>query len=299
MCVLCCLTAAAQDRKVAMTFDDLPFAGTALPAEAATINQAILGALRKHHAPAIGFFIGETALKLSPSERETIMRDWTKGAFDLGNHTYSHPNFSDLTLAAFEDDVTKGDNLITPALAAADRKPRWLRFPYNHTGDTSEKHEGIDAFLKSRGEETATCTIDNTDYEFAEVYARALGKNDRTMEDRVKADYLAYTAKEIDYSGTLGATVFGREIPQVMLLHASRLNAAVIETILTMFEQKGYRFVTLAEAQSDRAYSTPDTFVTSYGPMWGYRWAAERGVQVNGRLEPVVPHWIEASLAAK
>jgi hypothetical protein len=26
--------------------------------------------------------------------------------------------------------------------------------------------------------------------------------------------------------------------------------------------------------------------------MWGYRWAAERGVKVNGRLEPEPPEWI-------
>ncbi len=26
--------------------------------------------------------------------------------------------------------------------------------------------------------------------------------------------------------------------------------------------------------------------------MWGYRWAKERGVKVNGKLEPEVPEWV-------
>jgi hypothetical protein len=87
---------------------------------------------------------------------------------------------------------------------------------------------------------------------------------------------------EIDYYAVLHRQVFGREIPQVMLLHANRLNAAVLEDVLTMFEKKGYQFVSLAEAQTDQAFATPETYVSKWGPMWGYRWASVRGVKVDG-----------------
>jgi hypothetical protein len=53
-----------------------------------------------------------------------------------------------------------------------------------------------------------------------------------------------------------------------------------------------YRFVSLQEAQSDLAYQTPDTFISEYGPMWGYRWARELKILVDGRQEPEVPDWI-------
>ena len=43
---------------------------------------------------------------------------------------------------------------------------------------------------------------------------------------------------------------------------------------------------------ADSVYRIPETFVTKYGRMWGYRWAAERGVKVDGRREPVPPDWI-------
>jgi hypothetical protein len=55
-----------------------------------------------------------------------------------------------------------------------------------------------------------------------------------------------------------------------------------MDKLLDIFEQKHYRFVSLDTALSDAAYKTPDTFVTKYGWMWGYRWARELGVQVNG-----------------
>jgi hypothetical protein len=78
----------------------------------------------------------------------------------------------------------------------------------------------------------------------------------------------------------------------VMLLHDNRLNSDVIEQVLKIFENMGYRFVSLDWAQADAAYRTPDTYITKFGPMWGYRWAAERNVKVNGSLEPGPPRWI-------
>ena len=77
-----------------------------------------------------------------------------------------------------------------------------------------------------------------------------------------------------------------------MLLHANPLNADALDEILRLFEERGYRFVTLAEAQSDAAYRVPDTFVTRFGPMWGYRWARQRGIKIDGRLEPEPPAWV-------
>ena len=77
-----------------------------------------------------------------------------------------------------------------------------------------------------------------------------------------------------------------------MLLHDNRLNGDVIEEVLRLFEQKRYRFVSLDAAQSDGAYQIPDTYITKFGPMWGYRWASERNVKVNGGLEAEPPKWI-------
>ena len=42
------------------------------------------------------------------------------------------------------------------------------------------------------------------------------------------------------------------------------------------------------------SHQIPDTYITGFGPMWGYRWAQERKVTVNGRLEPDPPEWVLA-----
>jgi hypothetical protein len=167
----------------------------------------------------------------------------------------------------------------------------------NHTGDTREKHDEIAKFLRKRGYQLATCTMENSDYLFNTGYSRALARGEAAKAENVRVEYLKYTNSELDYYAKLNIQVLGYEPPEVMLLHDNRLNSQATEDILKMFETRGYRFVTLAEAQSDPAYSIPDTYITNYGPMWGYRWAAERGVKVNGRLEPEVPKWIEDASA--
>ena len=85
--------------------------------------------------------------------------------------------------------------------------------------------------------------------------------------------------------------VLGYEPPEVVL-HDNRLNADVIKQVLKIFEEKNYQFVSLDRAQADAAYRTPDTYVTKFGPMWGYRRAAQRNVKVNGSLEADPPKWI-------
>ena len=142
-----------------------------------------------------------------------------------------------------------------------------------------------------RGYQLATCTIDNSDYIFNDAYVQLLVK-DVEGAQRLRAEYLTYTSQEIDYYAALNKLVFGYEPPQVMLLHDNRLNADVIDQVLKAFEEKNYHFVSLDAAQTDAAYRTPETYITKFGPMWGYRWARERNVKVNGSLEPEPPKWI-------
>jgi peptidoglycan/xylan/chitin deacetylase (PgdA/CDA1 family) len=292
------LRAFAQGRHVAFTVDDLPYAvgdSRALsPSDttaAAAVNQKLVTALRQHHVPVTGFVIQRSVEELGVAVGTHILANWTRGAFDLGNHTYSHPDINRLSLAQIEDEINRGEASILPLMKLAGKKLQFFRFPMNHTGETRERHDQVAAFLSQRGYRLAPCTIDNSDYLFNVAYVRMLSEHDSAAA-RLRAAYLSYTSAEIDYYAALGRQVFGYEPPEIMLLHDNRLNADVINELLALVEQKHYTFVSLNDALSDSAYRTPDTYVTSYGPMWGYRWAAERGVKVNGRLEPEPPEWI-------
>ena len=94
----------AQVRTVAVTVDDLPYAGGesasgSVTAAAKEINRKLLAALRHHRAPVTGFVVQKSVEELGLQAGTKILREWTKGEFDLGNHTYSHPDINELTPA--------------------------------------------------------------------------------------------------------------------------------------------------------------------------------------------------------
>ncbi len=266
-------------------------AGDASQAE--IVNRRLLAAFRAHHIPVTGFVIQKRVESLGPAGLH-ILQQWTREGFDLGNHTYSHADINDLSIEQIQDEIVRGELTIGPLMKDAGKKLRFFRFPMSHTGDTKAKHDAIAEFLLQRGYELAACTIDTSDYVFNQAYVRMLASHDAVSARRLRRDYLAYTDAEIDYYAGLNLQVFGYAPPEVMLLHDNRLNADVIEQVLKLFSQKLYTFVSLASAQSDAAYRAPDTYITKFGPMWGYRWAVERKIKVDGRLEPDPPKWISA-----
>jgi peptidoglycan/xylan/chitin deacetylase (PgdA/CDA1 family) len=300
LAVLSATFLAAQSRTVALTIDDLPFVKSAQNSgpptltakQAAAANRKVLNALVRHHVPVTGFVIQRGVDDLGTAAGTAILRDWVRRGFDLANHTYQHPDFDDLTVEQFEDQVLRGEATFVPLMKSAGRQPQFFRFPFNHTGDTEGKHDALAAFLKQHGYRLAPCTIETSDWMFAAAYGLMLAAHDKAPAARLRSDYLAFTAAQIDYFNDLNKQVLGYDPPQIMLIHDNQLNADVIEDLLAIFEKKQFHFVSLAEAEADPVYQGPDTFFTKYGPMWGYRWARERNVKVDGSLEPEPPKWV-------
>jgi hypothetical protein len=197
-----------------------------------------------------------------------------------------------LTEAQFEDEVVHGEKTFLPLMQAAGRTSKFMRFPFNHTGDTKEKHDAAAAFLAQRGYRTAPCTIEDEDWLFNAAYFQAQLRKDKAMVAKVRAAYLEYAAAEIDYYTDLNKQVLGYEPPHILLIHDNPLNADVVDELLALLERRGYTFVSLTQAEADPVYQAPETFVIKYGPMWAYRWAQERHVEVDGSKEPEAPAWI-------
>jgi len=295
-----CSRMPAQRRTVAITVDDLPYVtedAKKAPSDesrmAQEMNRKLLEAFSRHRVPVTGFVIEQGVRELGASGAE-VLKQWVLQGFDLGNHTESHPDINVLSVPRVEEEIVGGERTFVPLMRAAGRNVEFFRFPMNHTGDTKAKHDAIAAFLSAHGYKVAACTIDNSDYLFNAAYLRILAKNDGEAATRLRREYLNYTSLEIDYYASLNKLVLGYEPPQVMVLHDNRLNGDTIGSVLRLFERKGYAFVSLGTAQSDAAYSIPDTYITEYGPMWGYRWAKEKNVHLNGRLEPDPPGWVLA-----
>jgi peptidoglycan/xylan/chitin deacetylase (PgdA/CDA1 family) len=285
-----------RSRAMALTFDDLPFvaAGEAYFPAATRTTSSLLKVLRQHRAPAIGF-VNEGQLDAGSerrSAREALLQEWMDAGMSLGNHTYAHRDFNTQTIDAFKEDIIKGEPTIKRLMAARVSPPLFFRHPMTHTGDTKEKKDAIDAFLAARGYRIAPHTIENSDFIFNVVYVRAMAAGDGALAGRVRDAYLDLTMAATAFAEKTSQTIFKRDIPQTLLLHANVITADSLETLLSRFEGRGYRFITLEEAMADPAYATPDTMVSAFGPTWFWRWARTLGVRVSPEGDPDVPAWV-------
>src|SRR6185369_9586207 len=123
-------------------------------------------------------------------------------------------------------------------------------------------------------------------------YVQAKFKKDETLAKRLREDYLNFTFAATDFAEKVSPQIFGREIPQILLIHANDLNADCLDEMLKRYEARGYRFITLDEVMHAPAYQTKDTMVSNYGPTWLVRWSQSLGLKTSFKDDPDPPKWV-------
>jgi peptidoglycan/xylan/chitin deacetylase (PgdA/CDA1 family) len=254
------LQPAPQRRTIALTFDDLPYVDAASQTadglvRARRVTDTILRVLDAHQAPAVGFV---TENKLSGADRDAriaLLERWIEAGAVLGNHTYSHPDFNALSIEAFEKEILDGEVVTRRLMKTREPYPLFFRHPQTHTGDTPAKKEAIERFLAGRV-------------------------------------YLDFAVEATAFAERVAPEMFGRDIPQTLLVHANDITADTLDDLLDQLERRGYRFVSLEDAMRDAAYGTPDTLVSRFGPTWLWRWRESLGLKVSFKGDPEVPQWV-------
>jgi len=281
------------DRQVAVTIDDLP-AGMAdrLPASDITaMTTKLLGTLRDQKIPVVGFVNEKKLYKLGEvDERIKALQMWLDYGFELGNHTFSHMSLNQRELKDWEDDVVQGESVTRMLLTQRKMKLRYFRHPYLDTGRDLETRRKAEEFLTQRGYRIAPITLDGWDWAFAGIYEDAKKRNDTALQQQIVKDYLAYHDAVFAYSEQQSAKLVGYEPKQILLLHASNLEADHIGELLDVLRKRGYRFIPLQDALSDSAYSLSDTYVGEEGTGWIDHWAITQGKIPQGA--PVFPQWV-------
>lgn len=289
-------SAQAEQRQVAVTIDDLPVVSTRADLKnRREITKKLLAHIKKAHVPAIGF-VNENKLYAAGEKRDEaqidLLRMWLDARLELGNHTFSHMSLHDNPLETYQANITKGEIITKELLAAKGMKMRYFRHPYLWTGLTPEIKAQLGSFLSANGYTIAPVTIDNSDYIFARAYDNAFDKGDKKLMRAIGAAYVPYIEAKTDYWERQSKKIFGREIRQILLLHANFINADYFDDLARMYKKRGYRFVTLEDALKDEAYKLPDNFVRRNGISWLHRWALDKGRENILPDEPKVPEFV-------
>jgi peptidoglycan/xylan/chitin deacetylase (PgdA/CDA1 family) len=299
--LLCCISLlafapfafAASKREVAITVDDLPVAQSG-PSACRFGNLQIqtlrmLEQFLRQKAPITAFVVAGACPDLTDGDRRTVLKLWQDAGAELGSNTYSPLDLSKEDPAAYEADILKADQTLRPLLGG--RPIRYFRYPMLHTGPTPEIKARIAKFIASHGYTNAPVTFDNGDWMFASVYSDAIAKGNMELMAHVKDEYVRYMESVVDFFEQRSLEVVGRDIPQIMLIHANRLNADMVGDLLLMMKHRGYRFISLDQALKDPAYQLPENYAGPNGISWIHRWSMAKGMP--DRSEPPEPRWLK------
>ncbi len=278
--------------------DDLPLniAAKVNNKELRRVTLRLLEQVDKYGIP-VTAFVNEEKLIVDgwrDAERVKLLKLWLDQGIDLGNHTFAHKSQNQVPVAEAKEDILKGERTIKELLAAKGTVPKFFRHPYLQTGRDSMTRTTITSFLDSLGYTIAPVTIDNAEWIFASAYDKAISLKDSTMMEHVGEEYLTYMRKKLRYYEWMSDTLFGRQIKQILLIHANRLNGDYYASLCQVLSSDGYSFCTMSEALQDEAYASRDTFYGGGGISWLDRWALTRGYR--GKFfanDPLVPQEIK------
>ncbi len=278
-----------SQKKIAITFDDLPSQSKSLE-DNIYITDHLLKILRDNNIKLTAFVnAGKTEVEGEREQRIAQLQKWITDGHDLGNHSYSHFDIGKVGLKTYEEDILKGEPLVQKLMNDAGKRMKYYRHPFLYTGKTVEQKDSLDKFLKEYGYTVAPVTLDNSDWLFAFDYYYAVKHDNKQLADSIVTSYIEYMNMITDFFENTSQEYLGRQISQVLLVHANMLNADHFDKVIDMFKARGYEFVSLDEALTDAAYSMPDGQM-KWGRSWLHRWVIAKGIKP--KPDPDEPKWI-------
>jgi len=270
--------------KVAFTFDDLPAHGP-LPPNTTRIEIAnkLNAALHDAGVPPTYGFVNGKLLEQQPAD-VNVLQAWRAAGNLLGNHAWSHMNLNQNTMEAFSEDVLRNEPVISDLMKGQDW--HWFRFPFLAEGDTPEKHAAVRAFLAKHKYKVASVTMSFNDWMWTDPYARCKQKGDAESIEALKNSYFAAVDASIGYHRGLSQKLYGHDIPYVLLMHISPLDAEVMPKLLQLYHSRGFQFVSITEAERDEFYRKDVDTSLPPGPPNLEAATGVRGLPLPARVVP-------------
>lgn len=287
-------------REVAVTIDDLPVNYMTDKGVAGweKVTAGLLEGLKRHDVPAIGFvnmgkLYGEDGSL--DQRRLALLESWLEGGFKLGNHTFSHLDIHKTSLDGFTQDLLRDEDILRRLCRKHNRELEYFRHPLLHTGLDLETKHALERFLKDHGYKVAPVTIDNSEWIYARAFDIANNQGDTALKKRIATAYLDYMERVFAYYESQSIGLFGREIKQILLIHANTLNSEHFGDLARILKKRGYTFISIAEALKDEAFTSKDTYTGPGGITWLHRWALTQGKKGEFfKGEPDVDEFVNA-----
>jgi peptidoglycan/xylan/chitin deacetylase (PgdA/CDA1 family) len=291
----------AQEKEICITLDDLPTVSYDFKEIEfqQTIIKKLIATFDAYQIPAIGF-VNEGKLykngALDPAKVD-LLKTWLGAGYELGNHTYAHKDYHKVTFDKFSQDIIDGEKVCKDLVKAYGQEYIYFRHPFLHVGLDKAKHDSLKIFLWDHGYKEAPVSIDNDDYIFAYAYSKAMKNEDMELMQKIGKDYIDYMEQKLIFFENQSEKLLGRNVKQILLLHANAINADYLDELADRYQKHGYSFISMSEALQDPAYQREITKYNNWGISWIDRWALSEGKTGDFfQGDPVTPDYVKAFL---
>jgi len=235
----------------------------------------MIAALKAGGVPVIGFVNG-VGTEQHP-ETLDVLPEWPAAGLLLGNHTWTHPHLSEITIPQFEDELMKGDQMLSRLGDGSDW--RWFRYPFLDEGKDEAQRAAARQVLAKHGYRVADVTTSFSDWAFTPAWARCNAAGDKAAVAELERMYMDAAKESISVARGTSHALYGRDIPYVLLMHISAISAHMMPQVITLYRDAGFRFVTIRQAESDPVYR-PDIDLSLPGRVPDWKLAQQKGVKL-------------------
>lgn len=241
-------TPALADKRIALSFDDVPRArgGFFTPDER---TRRIIAALRTTSAPQAVFFVvpGQVGSGDGLSGERRIAA-YVRAGNVIANHSWSHKHLSEIGALAYLADIDKAHAWLHPRPGF---RP-WFRFPFlDEGGKDKGRRDTVRAGLAARGLINGYVTAESSDWHLESLAAEAR-KAGKPMDMKALGRlYVTWHVEAADFADEMLQKATGRQPVQIMLLHETDLAALYLADLIRGLRKAGWTIVSADEAYAD------------------------------------------------
>ncbi|GAA0749786.1 polysaccharide deacetylase family protein [Gaetbulibacter jejuensis] len=267
----------SQQKTISITIDDVP---NTTKYKKDNFSPLLLNVLDSLEVP-FAIFINEDKVYKTEfiDKNKEVLEQWIKDEKAIiGNHTYSHPRYSDVSFESFVKDIKQGEVLTKNYSLKYNKEVKYFRFPFNDMGKDSTQHIQIREYLKSKDYIIAPFTIESSDWMFDTVYQYYLNNGDIEKAKAIGEQYVDKTMELLNFYEKMATSIYKRPIKHIYLCHDNAINADYVSEIISRLKQAKYKIVPFEKSLTDPIYTQKDTYYKKWGISWLYRWM---GTQVE------------------
>ncbi|MEO9462143.1 MAG: polysaccharide deacetylase family protein [Marinomonas sp.] len=281
---------AAIEKRVALTFDDIPRQRGAFftPDER---SEKLIAALREAGVDQAAFFVNPGNLeKKDRTGGEARIAAYVKAGHVIANHSFSHRHLRKGTAEEYLADIDRAARWLNDRPGY---RP-WFRFPYLDEGARDKvKRDAVRAGLAKRGLRNGYVTADGWDWNLEALTVKAKFEGKSMDMKALRRLYLRSQISAVEYHDAMARQTIGRSPPHVILLHETDLAALFISDLVSALRNEGWTIITADEAYADTqlAEAMPDVPYAAGTLIGSMAW--EKDID-----PPLSPVWLTSGMAS-